>query len=553
MLKVRAACLIGWLACVCLAAACSFDEHAKHCQEDSECAPGRCYQSFCISTQPDTSSSAQSMSDASSDKTSTGKGNQTGAGKGGSGGKSAADAGGGKVVPMDAGPAGACVDDEERPCLVNPEDNIAAESCNRGMQTCVDGKWGKCSGQPMPVPEVCNGRDDDCNGEADDLVEVCYPQGQPGCVRGSDGRWACTGACGTGTRMCKDGKLTECSGASVPAKDECTPNGMVARDEDCDQLTDEGCDCRSGDTHSCYSGRAGTMDVGKCKAGMQTCVNGAFGACMGEVLDEPETCANPKSDDDCNGKVDDVPTVGNKCVISGTQGPCGTGLLACTGTTGPSCVAAAMASAEVCNDLDDDCDGRTDETFNLRRDPLNCGTCGTRCATGQACCASSCVNTATSNNHCGACDNRCGAGLTCKGGMCMSTTGPMAGMPAGGAGSGGITGAGGAGSGAGGAAGGGGMPGACNPACGAGLSCCDGMCIDLKKDAMHCGTCQNACSQANPGCCDGACVDFLDPKNCGGCGKDCSALGSADVMCECVKSSAGVISCSGPVLNLCLL
>jgi hypothetical protein len=550
--------MIGWLACVCLAAACSFDEHAKHCVEDKECGAGRCYQSFCIQDGQDTSSSAQTMTDG--DKTSTGKGNQSGAGKGGAGGagansgKPATDAGGVKVVPIDAGPGGgACFNDEDRPCLLDPKNTSAAEACNRGMQTCVDGEWGKCLGQAMPAPEVCNGKDDDCNGEVDELVEVCYPQGQAGCSTGSDGHWSCTGTCGTGTRTCKDGKLTECNGATPPAKDECTPNGMVARDEDCDAKTDEGCDCRNGETHPCYSGSGGTMDVGKCKAGMQSCVNGAFSACTGEVRDTPETCANPKADDDCNGTVDDVPTVGNKCVVSGAQGPCSNGMLACTGTAGPSCVATVMPTAEVCNGIDDDCKGGPDDTFDLRTDEMNCGMCGNRCSAGQGCCGSRCINTATDSNNCGACGTRCSANQTCKAGMCMNNMTPMAGMPAGGAGTGGVSGSGGAGAGAGGAAGGGGMAGACDPACGTGLTCCNGMCIDLKKDVMHCGTCTNACNSADPGCCDGVCTDFLDPKNCGGCGQDCSALGNADVMCECVKSTAGVISCTGPVLNLCLL
>lgn len=554
VLKVRAACLIGWLACVLLAAACSFDEHAKHCMEDSDCAPGHCYKSFCIASDQDTSSSAQTMSDGSSGKGSPSKDQSGSGGKGGSVGKPAQD-GGVKVVPIDAGPGGgACFNDEERPCLLDPKKTTAAEACNRGTQTCVDGEWGRCTGQPMPTPEVCNGFDDDCNGEVDDLVEVCYPQGQPGCTKtGADNHWSCTGTCGTGTRTCKDGKLTECTGATVPAKEACTPDGMVARNEDCDELTDEGCECRNGQTLPCYNGGTGTMDVGKCKAGTQTCVNGAYAACTGEVRDEPETCANANADNDCNGKMDDVPTLGNMCVVSGAQGPCSSGMLACTGTTGPSCVATVMPSPEVCNGIDDDCKGGADDTFNLRTDPLNCGMCGNRCGTGQGCCGSRCINTATDNNNCGTCDTRCNSNQTCKAGKCTNNAMPMAGMPAGGAGSGGGSGTGGAGSGGGGAAGSGGVAGACDPACGTGLTCCSGTCIDLKKDVMHCGTCQNACNQANPGCCDGACVDFLDPKNCNGCGKDCSALGSESVMCECVKSSAGVISCTGPVLNLCLL
>ncbi|MCA9546883.1 MAG: hypothetical protein KC613_20900, partial [Myxococcales bacterium] len=38
------------------------------------------------------------------------------------------------------------------------------------------------------------------------------------------------------------------------------------------------------------------------------------------------------------------------------------------------------AGAEACNGRDDDCDGRLDEAFDVRADPLNCGGCGVVCA-----------------------------------------------------------------------------------------------------------------------------------------------------------------------------
>ncbi|MBN1771023.1 MAG: hypothetical protein JXB32_07180 [Deltaproteobacteria bacterium] len=37
---------------------------------------------------------------------------------------------------------------------------------------------------------------------------------------------------------------------------------------------------------------------------------------------------------------------------------------------------------ETCNGLDDDCDGETDEDFDLQADPANCGACGTVCEGG---------------------------------------------------------------------------------------------------------------------------------------------------------------------------
>ena len=565
MLKVRATCVIG-LALLCMAVACSFEDSASHCGESSPCSSGyRCYEGFCIPSEKQTSSSSQIGSDGGTTTSRPGNGGRGGSssttgGRGGSGtgtnagnGSARPDAGM-STIPRDAAVGGECTrDGEERPCLVDPTDTVSAETCNRGMQTCLDGSWSACAPQPMPQTETCNGLDDDCNGEPDDLIETCFPDGQVGCTRDADGRWTCTGACGTGTRTCRDGALTECTGATTPAEETCTPENMVARNEDCDDQTDEGCDCRSGEMRSCWSGRADRMDVGRCKAGMQTCENGAFGACMGEVHADAESCANPNVDDDCNGTVDDVPTLGNRCQVMGAQGPCANGTLRCSGTMGPTCVSATMPATEMCNGLDDDCNGRADEDFNLGRDNNNCGACGTRCPAGQNCCGGRCVNFANTNNHCGMCGNRCADGTRCQGGRCMPNNMPMAGMPAGGGGSGGMSGSPAGGAGAPGTSGSGGTGGAqCDPACGAGLTCCSGRCVNLQEDPMNCNMCGNPCG-VDSGCCRGVCTSFLDGQNCGACGVDCSLLtGSDGLTCSCTKSDDGVIACRGPVLGLCL-
>ncbi|MFT3776096.1 MAG: hypothetical protein QM820_62935 [Minicystis sp.] len=66
--------------------------------------------------------------------------------------------------------------------------------------------------------------------------------------------------------------------------------------------------CTPGDVQPCYSGPAGTQNVGICKAGSRTCNAGgtAFGACTGEVLPQPiEDCSTP-ADDNCNGSVNEA-------------------------------------------------------------------------------------------------------------------------------------------------------------------------------------------------------------------------------------------------------
>ncbi|MDI1479128.1 SBBP repeat-containing protein [Polyangium sp. y55x31] len=146
--------------------------------------------------------------------------------------------------------------------------------------------------------------------------------------------------------------------------------------------------CALGTTQACYSGPDGSQGVGPCKAGVQTCEpNGEFGACVDEVLPATETCNGV--DDDCNGAVDDNPS----CVCQqGEQmdcydGPPGTaGMGVCVmgkATCAPdgqgygACENQVLPSAEVCNMLDDDCDGVVDDGIGCACAPNTTETCYT--------------------------------------------------------------------------------------------------------------------------------------------------------------------------------
>jgi MYXO-CTERM domain-containing protein len=119
--------------------------------------------------------------------------------------------------------------------------------------------------------------------------------------------------------------------------------------------------CQQGDTRSCYTGPVSTQNVGECHDGVQECVNGTFGACDGQQLPEPEECDG--LDNDCNGTVDDP------CDCSpGTEIPCGSSVGECEegtqtcqndGTYG-TCEGAVEPQPEICDGLDNDCDGQTD-------------------------------------------------------------------------------------------------------------------------------------------------------------------------------------------------
>ncbi len=79
---------------------------------------------------------------------------------------------------------------------------------------------------------------------------------------------------------------------------------------------DSGCPVQ---VQPCYTGPSGTEGVGVCHGGTQTCAGGVFGPCEGEVLPSPEVCDG--LDDDCNGIVDDGTCPGETCADSITLDP----------------------------------------------------------------------------------------------------------------------------------------------------------------------------------------------------------------------------------------
>ncbi|MCH8244352.1 tRNA (adenosine(37)-N6)-threonylcarbamoyltransferase complex transferase subunit TsaD, partial [Patescibacteria group bacterium] len=107
-------------------------------------------------------------------------------------------------------------------------------------------------------------------------------------------------SCGVGE--CASAGSTSCVAGSE--EDSCsagTPSTEVCEDsldENCDGTVDEGCECTNGDTQQC-----GTTDVGACEYGIQTCSAGVWGSCAGEIESTVETCNN--IDDNCDGSTDE--------------------------------------------------------------------------------------------------------------------------------------------------------------------------------------------------------------------------------------------------------
>lgn len=107
----------------------------------------------------------------------------------------------------------------------------------------------------------------------------------------------------------------------------------------------------------CYSGPAGTAAVGACTRGVTVCEADGGRTCSGEVLPSPEVCDGV--DNDCNGSVDDnIQQVSCYSGPAGTEwvGLCQEGTSACVnGAT--VCNGEVVPTTEQCDGLDHNCNG----------------------------------------------------------------------------------------------------------------------------------------------------------------------------------------------------
>jgi hypothetical protein len=399
-----------------------------------------------------------------------------------------------------------------------------SQQCNRGLQVCDDGQFGACTADSRPIAEACNGVDDDCDGTVDEESDVaCYPDGTAGCSK-VDKVYVCAGACRVGKQTCTGGQLGACADFTGPGAEVCS--GTPA-DENCDGTIDENCACTGSQPRPCYTGGAGTQNVGKCTGGNQTCTNGTLGVCTGQTTDAPESCANEGADDDCDGMMDNIRDRGTPCVVVTNKGPCVFGTLQCqSGSANLVCVTPA-GTTEVCNNIDDDCDGTTDDGFDLMTDEMHCGSCTKACAASETCCGGMCKNTKTDAAFCGGCEaaNKCATNDACCNGACKNTKTDAA------------------------------FCGGCEAAnkCAAGSSCCDGLCADTQTDAMHCGAACGACS-ATQQCCTGQCVGIADAMHCGNCTKTCTGSLTVDggmESCMCTMGAGNTATCSTASMMAC--
>jgi len=218
----------------------------------------------------------------------------------------------------------------------------------------VENEHGKCEAEndcekecpaQVPAPEECNDVDDDCDGYTDeDLGPII-------CLKTNE-----FGTC-PGQSICVDGSFDNCD-APEAANEEC--NGA---DDDCDGDTDEDIE-----PITCEE----TNEWGTC-VGLVECVGGGFDDCLVKTP-TPEEC--DEEDNDCDGVTDEEGAVGClsfyydwdddeygkdppdiRC-LCGPKGDYTASQNADCDDTNPL---VHLGAYEVCNGVDDNCDGETDE------------------------------------------------------------------------------------------------------------------------------------------------------------------------------------------------
>ena len=120
-------------------------------------------------------------------------------------------------------------------------------------------------------------------------------------------------------------------------------------DDDCDGVIDDD----PTDLGACTVGG----QQGICSQGQEVCDAGSV-LCVQTVAQATETCNG--LDDDCDGSVDNVAGLG-ACTVAGQQGICAQGQEVCNGGVLLCNPTYPTPTQEVCNGLDDDCDGTVDE------------------------------------------------------------------------------------------------------------------------------------------------------------------------------------------------
>jgi hypothetical protein len=229
--------------------------------------------------------------------------------------------------------------------------------CAEGVWVCDGGGGRTCTDNTGSTVDMCGNGDDDCNpGTADGSGDGEIGTGCDGaqdtdaCLEGA---WVCSG----GQKLCTDN-----TGSTV---DHCGGG-----DEDCNPGTEDG---------------SGDPDVGDACDGLgdsDLCFEGVI-----QCIDEEEWCSDAtgstidycgNGDEDCDPNSDDGdedPDNGDPCDGPNDTDLCQEGVWYCNNSGQELCTDASGSTVELCDGTgaNEDCDGATDEGWNVNSNPVCSG------------------------------------------------------------------------------------------------------------------------------------------------------------------------------------
>ena len=205
----------------------------------------------------------------------------------------------------------------------------------------TDGCELACDGDPVD-DELCNGEDDNCDGRKDEGFDLATD------VKN----------CGVCGNECDLNHATAVCDTSACKIDACADGWYNV-----DGLDSTGCE------YPCH-----VKDKTGAECDPATALPAA--GCGVEVCDD--------IDQDCDGEINDGNPGGNEtcsdfCPTPGCVGACSFGTTQCVGSILVCVPGATTPTLDICDGIDNNCDGSIDEDFDFDNDPQHCGDCGTSC------------------------------------------------------------------------------------------------------------------------------------------------------------------------------